>query len=112
DRGMITRSDPQPRVAVNDPAVLCRNGNVGEQAADETGPDGNTAHCADHRLVAVDHIVDDVARLLPLSGPRCEIINILLNDREIAAGRKYFAGPGQNCSIDARVPVNVLPDIA
>src|SRR5436305_317389 len=99
---MVAGGDPEPRVSVDDAAVLGRNRDVGEQPADEPGPDRDAAHCADHRLAAVDDIVDDVARLLPLAGARGELVDILLDDREITTGREYFSGAGQDCGIDAR----------
>src|SRR5215831_7241729 len=109
---MVARSDTEPRVPVDDAAVLGRNRHVSEKATDESGPDRDPAHCADHRLAAVDHIVDDVACLLPLSGTRLEILDVLLNDRKIAAGRKDPASPGDDRDVDARVAVDVAPNLA
>src|SRR5207244_12841661 len=92
-------------------AVLGRDRHIGQEAADEPGADRDPAHRADHRLAAIDHVVDDVARLLPLPGARVEILDILANDREIAAGREYPAGPGDDGGVDARIPVDVTPDL-
>src|ERR1700751_1108303 len=97
---------------VDDPAILGRNGYVGEQTADKAGSDCDAAHRADHRLAAVDHIVNDVARLLPLPGARCEIVDVLRDEREIAAGREYLAGRGQDHGIDAGIPIDITPDVA
>jgi hypothetical protein len=97
---------------IDDAAVPGRNGNIGEQTADEAGPNCNPAHRTDDRLAAVDHIVDDVARLLPLPCARREVVDILLDDREIAAGREYLPSAGQDHRIDARVGVNITPDVA
>src|SRR6202023_4223928 len=81
------------------------------EAADEPGADRDPAHGADHRLAAVDDVVDDVARLLPLPSARLEILDVLPDDREIAAGRKDPAGAGDDRGIDARIPVHVMPDL-
>ena len=42
----------------------------------------------------------------------CEIVDILLDDREVAAGREHLAGAGQDHGIDARVFVDIAPDVA
>src|SRR6202011_4036269 len=55
--------------------------------------------------------VDDVARLLPLPGARLEILDILPDDREIAAGREDPAGAGDDRGIDALIPIDVTPDL-
>src|SRR5215831_17404708 len=109
---MVAGSDTEPRVPVDDAAVLGRDRHVSEKAADESGADRDSAHCADHRLAAVDHVVDDIARLLPLPGACLEIFDVLPNDREIATGRKYLAGAGDDRGIDARVAIDVAPDLA
>src|SRR6266851_6446083 len=108
---MVAGRHTQPRVSVDDAAVLGRNRHIGQEAADEPGADRDPAHGADHGLAAVDDVVDDVARLLPLSGARLEILDILSNDRKIAAGREYPAGAGDDRGIDARIPVDVVPDL-
>src|SRR5215471_9154249 len=98
-------------MAVDDAAVLGRNRYVGEESADEPGPDRDAAHRTDDRFAAIDDIVDDVARLLPLPGTRREIVDVLLDDREVAAGGKYPAGPRQDRGIDAGVLVDIAPDL-
>src|SRR6266849_4718331 len=108
---MVAGGDTEPRVAVDDAAVLGGDRYVGQEAADEPGADRDPAHRTDHGLAAVDDIVDDVARLLPLPGARLEILDILSNDRKIAAGREYPAGAGDDRGIDARIPVDVAPDL-
>src|SRR5215472_15989273 len=108
---MVAGGDTQPRVAVDDAAVFGGDRHVGQEAADEPGADRDAAHRADHRLAAVDHVVDDVARLLPLPGARLEILDVLPDDRKIAAGRKYPTGTGNDRSIDAGVPVDIAPDL-
>src|SRR5262249_42425267 len=101
----------QPGMPVDDAAVFAGDRHIGQQAADEPGADRDTAHRTDHRLAAVDHVVDDVARLFPLPGARLEIFDILLDDREIAAGREDPSSAGDDCGIDIRVPVDVAPDL-
>src|SRR5271165_4920461 len=109
---MIARGDAQPRMPVDDATIFSRNRYVGEQTTNQPGTDGDAAHRADDGFIAVDHIVDDVARLFPLPGPRGEIVDILLDDREIAAGREYRAGAGPDRGIDALIPVDIAPDVA
>jgi hypothetical protein len=46
-----------------------------------------------------------------LPGARVEIRDILLDHREIAAGREYLAGTRQDRDIDARIAVYVTPDL-
>src|SRR5271168_3010705 len=99
-------------MTVDNAAVLARNRNVGEQTANEAGTDCDAAHGTHHRLTAVDHIVDDVARFLPLPGAGGEVVDILLDDREIAAGREHLPGAGQDHGVDTRIPVDIAPDVA
>src|SRR5215472_16928352 len=98
-------------MVVDDAAVLGSNRDVGEQSAHKPGPDRDAAHRTDDRFAAIDDIVDDVARLLPLPGTRREIVDVLLNDREVAAGREYPASPRQDRGIDAGVLVDIAPDL-
>ena len=109
---MVTRGDAQPRVTVDDPAVLRRDGNVCEQAADQAGAHRDAAHRAHHGFAAVDQVVDDVARLPPLPRTRFEIVDVLLDHREIAAGREHAAGTGQHNGIHRRIAIDVAPDIS
>jgi len=46
-----------------------------------------------------------------LSGARLEILDILLDDRKIAARRKDAASAGDDRGIDARIPIHVAPDL-
>src|SRR6185437_16942509 len=39
-------------------------------------------------------------------------VDIFLDDRKVATGREHLAGPGQNDRVDARVFVDVAPDVA
>jgi hypothetical protein len=48
---VITCGDPEPRMPVDDAAILGRNRNVGEEATNETKTDCNPAHRADHSLL-------------------------------------------------------------
>jgi hypothetical protein len=109
---VITGGDPQPRMPVDNAAVVARNRNVGEQTANEAGTDCDAAHGTHHRLTAIDHVVDDVARLLPLPRAGAEVVDILLDDREVAAGREHLAGAGQDHGIDAGIPIDIAPDVA
>src|SRR5207237_10050801 len=111
ERASVPRYGRATRGAVDNAAVLGRNGNVGEQTAGQPGADRDATHRADHWLTAVDHIVDDVACLLPLPGPRRELVDIFLDDREIAARREHLAGARQDRGVDARVLVNIGPNI-
>jgi hypothetical protein len=47
-----------------------------------------------------------------LPGARLEILDILLDDRKIAAGRKDAASAGDDRGIDARIAIDVAPDLA
>src|SRR6516164_7975936 len=109
---MVAGGDTEPRMPVDDAAVLRGDGYVGQQTADQAGADRDPAHRADHRLAAVDDVVDDVARFLPLPGARLEILDVLPNDRKIAAGREDPAGAGNDRGIDAGIAVDVAPDLA
>src|SRR6516162_7329014 len=111
DRGMVPGGDPEPGMPVDNAAILACDRHVRQEAADEPGADRNPAHRADHRLTAVDHVVDDVARLLPLPSARFEIIDILPDDRKIAARREYSSGAGDDRGIDACVAVDIAPDL-
>jgi hypothetical protein len=47
-----------------------------------------------------------------LPGARLEILDVPPDNRKIAAGRKYPAGAGDDRGIDARIAVDVAPDLA
>src|SRR6516164_8115265 len=108
---MVAGGDTEPRMPVDDAAVLGGDGYVGQQTADQAGADRDPAHRADHRLAAVDNVVDDVARLLPLPRARFESLDILPDDRKIAAGREDRAGAGDDRGIDARIAIDIAPDL-
>jgi hypothetical protein len=98
-------------MSVDDAAVPGRDRHVCQEAADEPGADRDPTHGADYRLAAVDDIVDDVARLLPLARAGLEILDVLPDDRKIAAGGKDAPGAGDDRGIDARIPIHVAPDL-
>src|ERR1051325_5384082 len=96
---------------VDNPAVLSRNRNVGEDAAHQPRAGGYAAHRADHRLVTVDDAVDHLTRLFPLPGTRVEILGGAPDHVEVAASGEHLPGASEYGDVDAVVAIDVVPDI-
>ena len=82
---------------------------VGEQPADEAGADRRAAHGADDRLRAVDQVVDEVPRLLPVARARVEVVDDALDHVEVAAGGERLARTPKHGRGHALVRVDVAP---
>jgi hypothetical protein len=86
--------------------------NVGQDARDQAGADGGSAHGADDRLGAVDDVVDDVARFLPRPQQRVVILHVVLNQVEVAAGGEHLAASAlDDHAVDRVVAVDIAPDV-
>src|SRR5579859_898990 len=110
DRRVVAGGDAEPCMAIDDPVVPGGDGDVGEDAHHQAGPDGDAAHGADHRLVAVDQVVDDGPRLLPAAGAGDRVIHQVIDHGEVAAGREHPIVAGDDDGVDVRVGVDVVPD--
>jgi hypothetical protein len=67
-------------------------------------------HGADDGLVAVDDVVDQVARLLPDARAHREVAGHVLHQRQVAAAGKAHAFAAQHHGAHAVVLVDVAPD--
>ena len=79
-------------------------------AGGEARADRRAVHRRDDDLRAVDHVVDEVARLAPDARARLEVARHLLDHRHVAAGGEALARAAQDGDARLRVAVDVEPD--
>src|SRR3546814_5208484 len=65
DRGDIAGGDAEAGMAVDDPGVARRDRNVGQERGHQARADRRAVDGRYDRLGTVDHVVDEVPRLLP-----------------------------------------------
>ncbi len=97
-------------MAVDNPRILRRDRDVGEQAGDQAGPHCRPADRADDGFRAIDHVIHEVAGFFPNPRSRVEIIHHLPDHLEVAARRESRAGTGQNGRRNAVIRVDIAPD--
>ena len=112
DRGMIARRDTEPGMAVDDARAFRRDRDVRQQPGDQAGADRRPLHRRDHRLGAIDDVVDEIARFLPHARQHGKILAHLLDQIEIAAAGERLAGAGDDRTLTLRIGVDVAPDSA
>ena len=78
--------------------------------ATSPAPTAGPVHRRDDRLVAVDHVVDQVARLAPDTRTDLEVVGHVLDQREVAAGGESLALSAQDHGADLRIIADVAPD--
>ena len=96
---------------VDDARVLCGDRNIRQQPDHQPRTDRRPMHCGHHDLRAVDHVVDDVARLAPHALPYCGVVGDVLHQRQVPTGGKSPAGAADDGHAHLRVAVDVAPDI-
>ncbi len=110
DRRVVTGRDAKAGMAIDDLRVLRGNRNVREKPRDQPGAHGRAMHCGDDRLVAVDHVVDQVARFAPDARTNLEVGGHVLHQREVASRRKTLALASQDDGANLGVVTDVTPD--
>jgi len=98
-------------MAVDDPRVLRRDGNVRQEADHQPRADGRAMHCGNDDLGAIDHVVDDIARLAPDPRAHVGLVGDVLHEREVAAGREPASGTADDGHPDIGVAIDVAPDV-
>src|SRR5690606_12672053 len=78
----------------------------------QPGPHGGAVHGAHDGLVAVDHVVDQIAGFLPHPGAHLEVGGHVLHQCQIAAARKAQAAAAQHRAAHAVVAPHIAPDFA
>ena len=111
DRGMIAGRHTQPRVAINDARGPACHRNVRHHGRRETGADGRPLDRGDHRLGAVDHVVDDIVRLLPGLELGVPVIGHFLDQIQLTAGRIHASVATQKHHRCFIVPFDVPPNM-
>ena len=110
DRRMIAGGDAELGVAVDQLGGLGRDRNVGQHADHQARAHGGAADGADDRLAAIDHVVDEIARLLPTLAALLEVVGEIAGHVEVAARRERAAGAGDDDGRSVGVAVDVAPD--
>ena len=107
---MIAGGDTELRVAVDDARHRARERDVGEQTDHEPSADGRTGDRGDDRCRAVEHVVDEVARLVEDAQPRVGVVGDREHEVEIAAGAERAVGPADEDGAGLLVLPDRLPD--
>ena len=84
---------------------------VGEEPRSEARADRRAADRGDDGLRAVDHVVDEVARLLPHAQTRLVAAAHLFDEIEIAPARERVTPAGKEDRRDLRISVNLAPHV-
>jgi hypothetical protein len=119
DGGMVAGGHAQAGVAVDDLGAFGGDGNVGQQAGHQPRAHGRAVHGADDGFVAVDDVVDQVARFLPHPGAHGKVAGHVLHQGQVAAARETHALAAQHGAahrvvsamsrqISAQLPVTVV----
>ena len=98
-------------MTVDDARVARGDGNVGEQPRRKASADRRAVHRRHDGLRAIDHVANEVSRLLPDADPRVVVVGDRLDEGEIAAGGKPLPRPAQQRRGDIRVLVHGAPDV-
>ena len=109
---MITRRNPQARVAIHNLGRLAGNGNVSQQAGHQARTHRRPMHGTHNRLVAIDHVVNQVARLFPDTASNVEISRHVFHQRQVATTRKAQTLTAQHCCSHAVVARNIAPNFS
>ncbi len=91
-------------------AVGRRDRDVGEQPDREPGADRGAGHRRDDRLRAVDHVVDEVARLVEDAPPRLVVGRDLEHEVEVAARAERAVGAADEHRAGLVVVADRAPD--
>src|SRR5487761_2073439 len=107
---VIARSEPEPRVAVDQARAASRNRDVRHQGRRETGSHGGTLDCRDDGLRAVNDVVAEVAKLSQRFGLQVVVLSQPLDHPEVAPGAERLAGSADDRDVRFGVAVHVQPD--
>ncbi|MDT4858712.1 hypothetical protein FQZ97_931920 [compost metagenome] len=108
---MVARGHAQPGVAVDDARGPGCDRDIGQQPRHQAGTDGRAVHRRDHRLVAVDDVVDQVARFVPHARAGLEIVGHVFHQRQVAAGGEALALAADQRHADVGIGGDVAPDL-
>lgn len=111
DRSMVPGRHAQPGMAVDDARVPGRDRDIRQQAGHQPRAHRRAMHGADNGLVAVDEVVDQVARLVPDAGAHLEVIGHLLDQVQVAAGREAPALAADQRHAHRWLGRHVAPDL-
>jgi hypothetical protein len=111
DRRVIAGSDAELGMPVDEAGRRAGDGDVGEKSQRQASAHRRAVDRRDHRLAAVDQVVDHVARFLPNAAAGGEIRNHLVQQVEIAAGREGLARAGEQDGAHLRVGIDNAPDL-
>ncbi|MNY33595.1 hypothetical protein D3C86_1678800 [compost metagenome] len=108
---MIARRHTQPGMAIDDPRGLGGNRDVGQQPRHQPGAHGRAVHGRDDGFVAVDDVVDQVARFMPDPRAGGEVVGHVLDQGQVPTGREAAAFAPDDGHADVRIGGNVAPDL-
>jgi len=107
---VIAGGDTELGMAVDQLGGIGGNGDVSKDRHHQPGTHRDAVDRRHHRLAAIDHVVDHVARFLPNAHAGVEIRHHLADELEVAAGRERLAGAGEQDRIHTRIGVDHPPD--
>ena len=99
-------------MSVDDASRFRGNRDVGQQSSDQTSADGGPMDGADDRLVAIDQVVDQIARLLPDSAAQLKVGSHVRHHRKVAAAGESLAFAAQHGATHRIIVAKVAPDLA
>ncbi len=107
---MVPGGNSQPRMAIHNLRRSGRDRNIGKQTRYQAGTNSRAMNGTDNGFVAIDDVVDQIARFLPYTRTHREIIGHVLHQRQITATGKAHAFPAQYCATHAVISTNITPD--
>jgi hypothetical protein len=84
---------------------------IREQSDDEPRPHRGTLHRRHHRAIAVDEVVDQVARLPPDGHPMAEVLDDVVDHVEVATGGERLVVTADDDDVHLRVTRDREPHI-
>src|SRR5688572_30938168 len=106
---MVARRDAQARVAVDELCIPAGDRDIGHQRRRQSRAHRGPVDRRDDDLRAVQHVVDQVARLAPDARPHVEVARHLLHHRHAAAGREPLAPAAHHPHPPLRPPPPLPP---
>jgi len=109
---MIARGDTQSDVAVGDTHRFGGNRNIRHERDREARANRDSVDGRDDRLLAVEHVVDDIARFFQHAPDDLRVALHVLDHVEVAARRKRAARSGDDHDVGFVVIGDIEPDPA
>ena len=110
DGRVVACRHAQTGVAIDNLGAFGRDGDVGQQTGHQARAHRRAVHGADDGLVAVDDVVDQVARFAPHPRTHLKVLRHVLHQGQVAAARKPQAFAAQHHTAHAVVFAHIAPN--